>query len=58
MSNKYSPPPKLKCLDCKLYSNLVSYNHKHKINLCADCFIDREINNITQNNEINKIKKE
>lgn len=58
MSNKYSPPPKLKCVDCKVYSQIVSYNHKHKVNLCAECFLVREIYKINQNNGSNKNKKE
>jgi hypothetical protein len=43
MISKYSPPPKLKCHDCKVYSQEVSYKEEFQIKLCVSCYIDRQI---------------
>jgi hypothetical protein len=49
MNSKYSPPKKLKCLDCSEFSINVRFNKTHKINLCVDCFISRQIKSLEQN---------
>lgn len=43
MNSKYSPPKKLKCVDCKQFSINVHFNKTHQLNLCIDCFILRQI---------------
>ena len=43
MTPKYSPPSKLKCVDCGEYSIYVKQNSFHKVNLCVDCFLQRQI---------------
>ena len=49
MNSKYSPPKRLKCVDCKTYSNGVAYNATHQTNLCIDCFVSRQIKSMKDN---------
>jgi hypothetical protein len=46
MNSKYSPPKRLKCIDCAEFSNKVSYNYTQKVNLCVECFILRQIKSV------------
>jgi hypothetical protein len=43
MTYKYTSSKRLKCVDCSLYNTEVSYNYSHKVNLCVDCFLSRQI---------------
>jgi len=49
MISKYSPPNKIKCFDCGDFSIYVRKNSFYKVNLCVDCFLQRQIKNMNNN---------